>query len=477
MWEIIRKNKIKSAITLLLAAILCTAIYGSIFAILFLAAFIIFCNGVGIAVFIILAVFVTPALLCMIRDEDKQLWCVYTVAANCGFLVYAGKMFDEFGISFYKYLYAGAFVAFLLFLHIIRSVKNKPLYNTNNLCMYEVNRINYPVLFNVVEEMAIASGLNIVPKIYILDIDIPNSLACGLKPKNSAIILTKKLIEILSRDELQCVVAHEISHIVNRDTTYLLYSEAVYLIAKTINNVFKDKVESICAIPTISLIFIVIAFFGQVIYFIFSIFLSKNKEYLADACASQYTRYPKGLADALLKIESVIEDCIPIDNQVIASFFIVPINSSTSLLSTHPSTKNRIKILLNMKTADYIEYEKEFERINGKSLIPKNTIKNSKTLEIKQIDNAQQAGEILSVCAIGGLANNEQVQILKENKPVIEENIKKHREIEDIVHNLAGYIRINCECGTILKIPDVYKNTIVICPHCKKKHPVGIKVE
>ena len=477
MWEIIRKNKIKSTIAMFLAAILCTTIYGTIFAVLFLAAFIIFCNGVGTAVFIILTVFVTPALLCIIRNEDKMLWCAYTVAANCGFLVYAGKMFDEFDISFYKYLYAGVFAAFILFLHIIRSVKNKPFYDANNLYMYEVNRLNYPVLYNVVEEMAIASGLNVVPKIYILDIDAPNSLACGLKPENSAIILTKKLIEILSRDELQCVVAHEISHIVNRDTTYLLYSEAVYLIAKTINNLFEDKTESISAVPTLSLMFIVIAFLGQVIYFIFLIFLSKNKEYLADACASQYTRYPKGLADALLKIESGMEDRIPVNNQIIASFFIVPINSYAALFSTHPSTERRIKILLNMKSADYIAYEQEFKRINGKSLIPKNTIKSTKTLEIRQVSNIQQAGEILSVCALDGLVNNEQIQTLKENKPVLEENIKKHREIEDMVHDLAGYIRINCECGTILKIPDIYKNTIVICPHCKKKHPVGIKAE
>ena len=68
------------------------------------------------------------------------------------------------------------------------------------------------------------------------------------------------------------------------------------------------------------------------------------------------------------------------------------------------------------------------------------------------------------------IQNKEEINIIKENKAHIRENIQRHRKIEDFISILAGYTVINCECGTKLKIPAVYKNQIIICPHCNKKH-------
>ena len=84
-----------------------------------------------------------------------------------------------------------------------------------------------PKLYNIVEEMTLASGLSKVPDIYLMDTDIPNAFACGVSPEYSSICVTKGLLEILDRDELQGVIAHEIAHIVNRDTTYLLYAGVI----------------------------------------------------------------------------------------------------------------------------------------------------------------------------------------------------------------------------------------------------------
>jgi heat shock protein HtpX len=82
----------------------------------------------------------------------------------------------------------------------------------------EVTKDVHPRLFNTVEEMKIAAGLPAMPKVYIVDDPSPNAFAMGMKPEKSAIAVTAGLLSQLNRDELQGVVAHEMSHIVNRDT-------------------------------------------------------------------------------------------------------------------------------------------------------------------------------------------------------------------------------------------------------------------
>ena len=80
------------------------------------------------------------------------------------------------------------------------------------------------VLENIVEEMTIASGLPKKPELYIIDSPMPNAFATGMNPENSAIAVTTGLLTTLDRDELQGVVAHEMAHIVNRDTMYMLFA-------------------------------------------------------------------------------------------------------------------------------------------------------------------------------------------------------------------------------------------------------------
>jgi len=81
----------------------------------------------------------------------------------------------------------------------------------------EVTKEVHPQLFNVVEEMKISAGLPAMPKVYIINEAAPNAFATGVKPENSAVAVTAGLLARLNRDELQGVVAHEVSHIVNRD--------------------------------------------------------------------------------------------------------------------------------------------------------------------------------------------------------------------------------------------------------------------
>ncbi len=442
MWEIIRRNKIKSVIALTIMTIWYCAIYGLIF----------------------------------------------------GFFIYAFyiKIFDSgynSSLSIIKYFYLiGIIVALVVFIYSFQKKKNSP-YEFIGYTMHKSTKSANRQLHNIVEEIVIASGLSIVPKIYILNTDILNAYACGINPKNSSIVVSKGLMEILTRDELQGVIAHEIAHIVNRDTTYLLCSGIMYSISASCTHKFYVSAKRGGKGAPLMFLMGLLSNMGEIICFLLLMFVSRKREYVADAAACIYTRYPKGLADALLKIEesyknskSSIISLLEIKNVdcLLKSSFILPLeNNNDDLSSTHPSTRNRIKILLNMKTADAIEYERNFRKLNNnKKLLPRSIIKSSKKIQIRNdvIDNVQ-AQEVTAACALNSLVNDKEIQIVKANENILEENIKKHREIENNIYKLENYTIINCNCGTILKIPDVYKNTIIICPHCNKKHPAGIKVE
>src|SRR4030042_6181839 len=85
----------------------------------------------------------------------------------------------------------------------------------------ELNQNDAPQLFNIVEEIKIASGLPVMPKIYLMDSHVPNAFAVGMKPERAAVAVTTGLMSKLNRNELQGVIAHEIGHITNRDTLFM----------------------------------------------------------------------------------------------------------------------------------------------------------------------------------------------------------------------------------------------------------------
>jgi len=251
-------------------------------------------------------------------------------------------------------------------------------------CIKEAN----PKIYNIVEEMCVASGLSKIPNIYILDTEIPNAFAFGASPLKSSVCITKGLLKLLNRDELQGVMAHEISHIVNRDSMYLLYAGVlVNLIAAGANAFLRrgitknsSKSSSNVIILVIAIIFIILApIFTQLFY----LCLSRKREFLADACAARYTRFPQGLASALKKISSYSpvdfqdENNFASNNLFIKASCITPLNgkkNESDLFSTHPSTQKRIKILKSMAGSDFAFYNEAYFKITGKNIINKGDI-------------------------------------------------------------------------------------------------------
>ena len=220
-------------------------------------------------------------------------------------------------------------------------------------------------LLNVVEEMSIASGIS-VPPVYLLPEDSINAFAAGHTTDDVAIGVTQGLINTLTRDELQGVIAHEFSHIFNGDmkmnmrlTGGLHGILLIGLIGEGILRSFgrsrhthrssgsKDKNGSgVMIIMMVGLSFYLIGFLGKFMGGWIKAIISRQREYLADATAVQYTRYPEGISGALKKIgglsygSNLESDAATTHSHL---FFAKGVNGFFStMFSTHPPLQERI---------------------------------------------------------------------------------------------------------------------------------------
>ncbi len=164
----------------------------------------------------------------------------------------------------------------------------------------EVSHNIHPQLFNVVEEMKIAANLPVLPKIYIIAEDAPNAFATGRKPENSAIAVTAGLLNRLNRTELQGVIAHEMSHILNRDILYMTYAGimlgSIVLISEVFlrslwysgssSRRFSSRRSDKGGGGAIAMVAIALAILAPILSRIFYFTISRKREYLADASAS-----------------------------------------------------------------------------------------------------------------------------------------------------------------------------------------------
>jgi len=216
-------------------------------------------------------------------------------------------------------------------------------------------------LYNVVEEMAIASG-NPMPEIYIIDDSAPNAFATGRNPQHSSIAVTSGLLEKMNREELQGVIAHEMSHVRNYD---ILYATLVGIMVGAIALMAdfflrwsfwgggrrRDDSGGQAAIVFL-IIGLVMAVLAPIAARMVQLAISRRREYLADASAVELTRNPNGLANALQKIADD-QEVLEAANRATAHLYIAqPIKKfekrSRGLFDTHPPIQERIKILRAM---------------------------------------------------------------------------------------------------------------------------------
>lgn len=220
----------------------------------------------------------------------------------------------------------------------------------------EVSEAEAPELHSIVRDLAMRAGLP-KPRVYIIKTDTPNAFATGRNPEHAAVAVTEGILRILSRDELEGVLSHELGHVRNRD---ILISSIAAMIAGAISYLasmaqwamlfggFRRSDDDDSGGLIGAIVMMVVAPMAAMLI---QMAISRSREFLADATGAKICSKPLALASALKKLEDW-NHRLPMDvNPATAQMYIVnPLTSGafTNLFSTHPSTEERIKRLTAM---------------------------------------------------------------------------------------------------------------------------------
>lgn len=224
-----------------------------------------------------------------------------------------------------------------------------------------ITKEQYPVLWNTVENLSITAGLP-MPKVYVVNDQAPNAFATGRDPKHAAVAATTGLLAILDQTELEGVMAHELSHVGNRD---MLVSTVAVVLAGFIAILSDFFIRALFwggrdEDSRVGIVFLVVGIIGIVLAPIaatmIQLAVSRRREYLADASGALLTRYPEGLATALEKISQHKQPMMRANTATAHLFIADPFAGDDrtfrqkigELFQTHPPTQDRIRILRGM---------------------------------------------------------------------------------------------------------------------------------
>ena len=234
-------------------------------------------------------------------------------------------------------------------------------------------------LLNVVDEMAIASGVP-VPKVFVLDGESSiNAFAAGYDVQHAVVAVTRGCLEQLTRDELQGVVAHEFSHIFNGDMRLNIrligILHGILLLALAGRMILRgggrSRSRNAGGIVAAGIALFVVGYVGLFFGRVLKAAVSRQREFLADAAAVQFTRNPSGLAGALKKIGGFVDNTIAHPNAEEAShmFFDTGVVLPLNLLATHPPLEQRIKRLEPMFRAAQARSEVQAQASGNEMLL------------------------------------------------------------------------------------------------------------
>ena len=249
------------------------------------------------------------------------------------------------GMSFFSYRYGDQLV--------LRASRARP-----------VTHEQEPRLHNIVEGLALAAGIP-KPAVYVIPEKAPNAFATGRNPQHSSVAVTQGLLDMMNRVELEGVVAHELSHVKDRDilvgTLVATLVGSVVLMAEFMLRWFwwggrrSGDGEGKQGLAILAVAGLVLAILAPIIAQVIKLTMSRRREYLADAQGAMLTRYPPGLASALRKLAS---DATPmrVANNATAHLWLKQPSRTPgeanhwfeSLFSTHPPIAERIRLLEEM---------------------------------------------------------------------------------------------------------------------------------
>jgi heat shock protein HtpX len=219
----------------------------------------------------------------------------------------------------------------------------------------------YPELHRLAENLAITAGLP-KPKLYVINDPAPNAFATGRNAEHAALAVTTGLLNMMNENELQGVVAHELSHIGNRDMLvstvavvlvgFVTLAADFFLRASFFGLGGRDR-DREGNNPLVAIIAIAFVILSPILATLIQLAISRKREFLADASGALLTRYPEGLASALRKIGAYERPMLRANNATAHLFISNPfgpreaMSGLAKLFSTHPPIEERIAALLN----------------------------------------------------------------------------------------------------------------------------------
>lgn len=222
---------------------------------------------------------------------------------------------------------------------------------------YPVSRQESPYLYEIVERLSRRAGLP-MPKLYVTPSHQPNAFATGRNPENSAIAVTQGLVQLMTQDELEGVISHELAHIKNRDvlvstmaavmagviTTLADWAQWAMIFGGFGGNNDDEEGSGLAMLPMIIL--------GPLAAMLIQMAVSRSREYMADATGAEIAGNSQGLANALIKLQQGAQRFPMQANPATSHLFIVNPFSGRSLMnlfSTHPPIEERVKKLRNYR--------------------------------------------------------------------------------------------------------------------------------
>ncbi len=225
---------------------------------------------------------------------------------------------------------------------------------------------DYPDFWNTMENLCITAGLP-MPTLYIIDDPAPNAFATGRDKNHSVVAVTTGLLPLLTKSELEGVLAHELAHIGNKDmliqTVVVVFAGIISLVANMAFQLSSFGGNGEKKNPVLMIIGLVGIILAPIVAMIIKLAISREREFLADATGALITRYPDGLASALQKISNFHQP-MRVQNNTIAHLFIsdpTGINDETEareeekvsfvqkLFMTHPPVQERINALMGKR--------------------------------------------------------------------------------------------------------------------------------
>jgi len=289
-------------------------------------------------------------------ESNKRL-SVFLMTIFIAIIIGLGYLFDQvYGAGDYS------FVVFAVLLSLIMTMIS--YFKGDKIALYTtgakaIAKEENPYLYRMVENLCITSGAP-VPKIYIIEDPAINAFATGRKPELASIAVTRGALEKLQNEELEGVLAHELSHVKNYDIRFMTLVAVMVGAIAILSNIFLRSHRFIGGGGNkrgggnIMLVFmivgIVLAILSPLIAELIKLAISRRREYLADASGALLTRYPEGLARALEKIRDNNQPMAKANHATAHLFLASPFTGKkiSSIFSTHPPVDDRIKKLREM---------------------------------------------------------------------------------------------------------------------------------